>query len=57
MPVRPPLYKILFSLKFEKGSYFLKAIKKILYTLEQIRFLNIQDPLWRHRCFKVLFKK
>ena len=28
MPLRPPLYKNLFSLKFETGYYFLKSIKK-----------------------------
>ena len=28
LPVSRPLYKILFSLKFETGSYFLKFIKK-----------------------------
>ena len=29
----PPLYKNLFSLKFETGSYLLKSMEKILYTL------------------------
>ena len=32
MPVRPPLYKNLFNLKFETGSYFVKSITKILYS-------------------------
>ena len=32
MPIRPPLHKNLFNLKFEKGSYFLKSINKILYS-------------------------
>ena len=31
-PARRPLYKNLFSLKFETTSYFLKSMKKILYT-------------------------
>ena len=30
--VRPPLYKNLFSLKYETGSYFLNFIKKILFN-------------------------
>ena len=34
--VKPPLYKNLFSLKFETGSYFLKSLKKIC-ILGQIR--------------------
>ena len=29
---KPPVYKNLFCLKFRTGSYFLKSIKKILYT-------------------------
>ena len=33
LPVRPPLYKNMLSLKFETGSYFLKTFyKNILYT-------------------------
>ena len=34
--VKLPLYKNLFSLKFETGSYFLKFLKKF-YILGQIR--------------------
>lgn len=40
LPVRSPLYKNLFCLKFEKGSHFLKSIKK-LCTLGQI--LKVDD--------------
>ena len=36
-PVKPPLYKNLFSLKFETGSYLLKSMEKILYTQVNIR--------------------
>ena len=49
LPVRSPLYKNLFRLKFETGSCCLKSIKKFC-TLGQIRLVNFQDPLWRHRC-------
>ena len=31
--LRPPLYENLLSLKFETGSYRLKSMEKILYTL------------------------
>ena len=47
LPVSHPLYKILCSLKFETGSYFLKFIKKCC-TLGKIRQVNIHNPLWRH---------
>ena len=29
MPVKPPLYKNLFSLNFKTGSYFLRSMKKV----------------------------
>ena len=32
----PPLYKNLFRLKFETGSYLLKSMEKILYTFGNI---------------------
>ena len=32
MPIRPPLYKNLFNLKFETGSYFLKSVNKITFS-------------------------
>ena len=51
LPVRPPLCKNLFGLKLETGSYFLKSRKKKLSTLRQIRYVNIQDPLWRHMIY------
>lgn len=52
LPVRSPLYKNLFRLKFETGSCCLKSIKKFC-SLGQIRLVNFQDPLWRHRCLIV----
>ena len=36
-PIRHPLYKNLFSLKFETGSYFLKSLKKF-YIFGQTNF-------------------
>lgn len=34
LPVKPPLYKNLFSLKFETGSYFIKSTQKF-FTLSR----------------------
>ena len=47
LPVRPPLYKNLFSLKFETGSYFLKSIKTILYAWAN-KIANVQNPVSYH---------
>ena len=38
LPIRRPLYKKLFSLKFETGSYFLKSLYIKFSTLGQIRY-------------------
>ena len=50
LSVRSPLYKNLFSLKFETGSCFLKCLKTLCKRKGQIGLVNIQDPLWRHKC-------
>ena len=46
LPVRPPLYKNLLSIKFETGSYFQRSLYKTSCTIGQYRYkVDIRDPL------------